>query len=292
MAVQYQVAHSASVSGAAVLAGGPWYCARGDLAAALGACINGPRPAIPVDALIAAARAAAERNEIDSVENLTADRIWIFHGRRDAIMDPGVTAALVDFYTAFVPEASIARVDDVPAGHLFPTVAHGGRCDSPEAPHIGACGYDAAGELLNALYGELKQPAADGASGTLQVFDQRPFRDQSGSAGLADTGLLFVPTDCRGSGARCRLHVALHGCRQGEEFVEDAFARTAGYNRWAEANGLVILYPQIRSSLSPLNPNGCWDWWGYEGPDYALQSGAQIAALRAMIARLQTRPGP
>ena len=290
MAVQYQVAYSASVSGAAILAGGPWYCARGDLGAALAACMKGPRAEIPAEALSAAARGAAERNEIDPVENLAADRIWIFHGRLDAIMDRGVTEALVDFYAAFVSEGSIELVDDVPAAHLFPTVGQGGRCDAPESPHMGACGYDAAGELLKTLYGELTQPAADAATGELQTFDQRPFRDASGSTGLADTGLLFVPDACRGGGTRCRLHVALHGCQQGAEFVADAFASSAGYNPWAQANDLVVLYPQIRSTLSPLNPNGCWDWWGYEGPDYALRSGAQVAALRAMIEQLQSRP--
>jgi len=48
-----------------------------------------------------------------------------------------------------------------------------------------------------------------------------------------------------------------------------------------------VLFPQIEPSYVPLNPNGCWDWWGYEGDDYALRAGAQIAAVRAMIDALR-----
>jgi hypothetical protein len=37
----------------------------------------------------------------------------------------------------------------------------------------------------------------------------------------------------------------------------------------------------------PLNPEGCWDWWGYSGADYAVRSGVQIQAIAAMIERLE-----
>ncbi|WP_235580933.1 hypothetical protein [Pseudorhodoferax sp. Leaf265] len=36
-----------------------------------------------------------------------------------------------------------------------------------------------------------------------------------------------------------------------------------GFNRWADTNRLIVLYPQVaRSGASPFNPKGCWDWWG------------------------------
>ena len=34
------------------------------------------------------------------------------------------------------------------------------------------------------------------------------------------------------------------------------------------------------------NPQGCWDWFAYDGPDYALKSGRQMAAIKAMVDRL------
>ncbi len=43
-----------------------------------------------------------------------------------------------------------------------------------------------------------------------------------------------------------------------------AFVENAGYNAWADANNMIVLYPQtVTSYLSPSNPSGCWDWWNY-----------------------------
>jgi len=65
--------------------------------------------------------------------------------------------------------------------------------------------------------------------------------------------------------------------------------RGAGFNEWAETNGLVVLYPQSKSSrVAPMNPLGCWDWWGYTGEGYATRDGAQIKAVAAMVDRLTT----
>ena len=103
---------------------------------------------------------------------------------------------------------------------------------------------------------------------------------------MADEGFLYVPKDCA-AGAPCRLHVAFHGCRQGIEFIGRAFARETGYNRWADTNRIVVLYPQAAKSwFWPFNPWGCWDWWGYTGTDYATRNAAQLATVHAMLAAL------
>lgn len=74
--------------------------------------------------------------------------------------------------------------------------------------------------------------------------------------------------------------------------MADAVARGAGFNEWAEANRLVVLYPQAKASrMAPLNPLGCWDWWGYTDEDYATRDGAQIKAVQAMVDRLTTPRG-
>jgi len=51
-----------------------------------------------------------------------------------------------------------------------------------------------------------------------------------------------------------------------------------------------VLFPQVEPSFQPLNPNGCWDWWGYTGLDYATKSGTQIRAVKAMLDRLGQKP--
>ena len=39
-----------------------------------------------------------------------------------------------------------------------------------------------------------------------------------------------------------------------------------GYNEVGELNNIIILYPQAVSIIG--NPNGCWDWWGYNNAFY------------------------
>jgi len=95
-----------------------------------------------------------------------------------------------------------------------------------------------------------------------------------------------VPKACESG--HCRVHVAFHGCRQNAQAIGERFAREAGYNRWADTNRLIILYPQtIVRYLWLFNPRGCWDWWGYSGADYATRDGAQLRAIKAMLDALR-----
>lgn len=285
MAVQYQVAYSAAVAGAGIVAAGPWYCAEGSVGAALGRCMKGGEPAPDVPALVAAARQAAAEGRIDDVQGLAPDRIWVFHGTNDDVVRRPVTDALVAFYRAFVPAGNIRYETDIAAAHGFPTLDEGLRCDASGEPWLNDCDYDAAGELLQHLYGPLRPPQ-DTPDARLRAFDQYRYADRGTSSTLERTGYVYVPQRCA-AGATCRIHVAFHGCRQGTAFVGRAFVRNAGYNRWAEANDIVVLYPQVASSLvAPLNPQGCWDWWGYTGADYASRGGAQLASVHRMLEAL------
>jgi len=284
MAVQYQVAYSGSVAGAGIVAAGPWYCAQGSVSMALGACMKGEDPAPDVSALVAAAREAARKGSIDDIAGLADDRVWIFHGTKDDRVRRPVPDALVAFYRDFVPESQIAYEFDVPAAHGFPTLDEGVACDTASEPWLNDCEFDAAGQLLQHLYGPLKPPAGFPEANLLQ-FDQGRYAVGEVPS-MARTGYVYVPRRCA-EGAQCRVHVAFHGCRQGSSFVGRAFVRNAGYNRWAEANDIVVLYPQAAKSLvSPLNPQGCWDWWGYTGPDYATRSGAQLVVVHRMLEAL------
>ena len=72
--------------------------------------------------------------------------------------------------------------------------------------------------------------------------------------------------------------------------------RDAGYNRWADTNRLIVLYPQTLTRYGwgaadgrwsyLFNPRGCWDWWGYTGEQYATQLGPQVRAVMGMAERL------
>jgi poly(3-hydroxybutyrate) depolymerase len=286
MATQFHVAHSGLVQGAGLLAASPYRCAEGSVREGLGRCMQGD-PQIPTARLVEQTRQLAQDGRIDAVDGLATDRVWIFRGAADPHVHEKVADAVEAYYRAFVTAGNVARVEFAGASHTFPTADSGAApCDVVESPFIGNCGLDGASALLGNLYGELAPGTAAREAG-LTSFDQRPYATLAGSAGLAASGWLYVPAGCsQGAEQSCRLHVVFHGCKQGGSFVGDTFVRRAGYLEVAEANRIVLLFPQVEKSLQPLNPMGCWDWWGYEGEDYATRDGRQVRAVRAMVADL------
>lgn len=160
---------------------------------------------------------------------------------------------------------------------------------------------DLAGAILERIYGAqaLDKGRLQVQENELQAFDQRQvfgkFSDLPYSAlqnaSMAREGYIFIPEPCR-DGRQCKLHIAFHGCKQGGNtdyrpgHAGNLFAKFAGYNEWAKANGVIVLYPQIQArSLGPVNPRGCWDWWGqnYTHAGYHTRDGKQIKAVAQMI---------
>jgi hypothetical protein len=195
-------------------------------------------------------------------------------------LDP--THAARDFYSAFGSRV-VAVIEDVPAAHGFPTVDFGVACDALESPYLNACDYDAAGELLAALDGE---PGTRGEPSGEFVEIPQP---GAGGATMLESAVAYVPRACA-DGEACGVHIALHGCQQSTAFIGDAFVTGAGYNEWADSKRLIVLYPQVDSSkVMPMNPLGCWDWWGYTNEDYATRKGPQIAVIKATLDALAGR---
>lgn len=305
MAVQMQTAFSQSVKGAAVFAGGPYGCARGNgsiatLTEALMHCVNiegalwNPRKSYlgppPVPPRVRDAIALAEKGEIDPVAALADDRVYLFSGLNDQTVPQDVMLALRDWYQAFMPPEQVVVNFQSSAGHAMVTEDQGGDCAVSESPFINDCDIDGAGQALDALYGPLT--ANDGSQGgSLYAINQQdhiPAGRASGSSIHAQAHL-FVPDRCQGDAAQdCRLHVAFHGCRQTQEAIGDQFYTLSGYNRWAAANRIIVLYPQAQSSAA--NPRGCWDWWGYSGQDYLTKQGVQMQTVWSMIERLSQKP--
>ena len=154
-------------------------------------------------------------------------------------------------------------VTDVESVHALPTLTTGPACDTLATPFINDREYDAADELLSALYGRCNDRGD--LSGELMTIVQAGF----GDAEMLAEAFLYVPTS-RAAGDACGIHVAIHGCTKSSEYVSHAFALGAGYNEWAESNNLLVLYPQVASSkVAPMNLYSCWDWWGYSSDDYA-----------------------
>lgn len=169
----------------------------------------------------------------------------------------------------------------------------GSPCGFLGTPYINQCGYDGAYESLSYLLGPplIRAKPAQAKLQNLKPFDQSGFfvTGLPELEGMGVKGFVYIPTQCQQPGAHCRLHVAFHGCEQGEYLIDNTFAWNAGYNAHAEANGIVILYPQAYQ-IPGLNPKGCWDWWGFTGPDYACSLGIQVAVVHKMVLALQRPP--
>jgi poly(3-hydroxybutyrate) depolymerase len=313
MAVQFGMAWSSVIEGVGVIAGGPYYCAHanlvesavtfgaGALLAATGPCMVGPLDDIGPQ--LRQAEDNAKQGEIDPLTHVADQKIYIFHGYNDNVVARSVTDAAVNFYRHFLGDKATGNLfyqTAIGAGHsiVVPDLGQKGldACPDNQTPYINRCGYDQAGVLLQHIYGALNPPTLGPLGGKLASFDQSLYTgdDIPDALSLAKEGFVFVPKDCA-QGAACRVHIALHGCTQDAGAIGKKFVELAGYNRWADANRIIVLYPQTTASaFLPFNPKACWDWWGYvDGSGaYVTKSGKQIKAIKAMLDALTAKAGP
>jgi hypothetical protein len=327
MAVQFGMANSAVIAGVGATAGGPYFCAgddaagKFDLSSVLARCMQGdplyqkqPINQQQMARMFKQTNAWAKAGKIDATTNLARQRIWIFHGYNDGVVKAAVADALYAFYAHYVNPGQIFYKDNLKAGHAqlsaaCPTTKSVcNPCDKTGGDFINVCQddpgsalYDAEGSLLQHIYGTLNPKNTTGLTGRIVEFSQSEFAlDGLGNPNnlhisMADTGYAYLPADCEAM-QPCRVHIAFHGCQQSAEKIGSVFYQFAGYNEWADANHLIVLYPQTIASYPilpslPANPQGCWDWWGYNDffdsqGKYATKQGLQIAAVRRILDRL------
>ncbi|MEM7192136.1 MAG: PHB depolymerase family esterase [Pseudomonadota bacterium] len=295
MAGQLEIAHSENIVGAGIVAGGPFACAESSAARLLpfwatGMAQNAIQAAqscmqttlgVPDPMrLLARARELAENGKIDPLVGLAKHNVYLYTGDKDSTVSRPVVASAKRFYElAGVPPGNISYVEG-DGGHAFITEEGGAACGLSEPPFVSDCDYGQARAILGWIYGPL-QPAAQEPEGAFLLFDQSEFTESG--EGFADEGVVYIPPSCS-SAPGCRVHVALHGCKQSRARIGDAFIEDTGYAELADTNQLIVLFPQI--AASGVNPNGCWDWWGYTDLDYLGKDAPQISALWRMVERL------
>lgn len=328
MAMQYAVAHSASIAGVGAIAGPGWGCAEGQFSTALDGCMCGRQP---VDSkFIDAIKMAYDSEELfDPMDPRTGkpkalQRSYVFHSSADITVVKESGEAAVRFlrdFTGKSPKVDKGNKSDGSnqAGHgiLSPYGTDSCALDGKETTYIRNCRkHDNAGRLFRELYGKLsttksrmKVPATIAEvwefpqQALIDAIKQDPFSnpivasdvllpfpqhsEERKNFDLASTGYLYVPSECRSGERQCRVHIALHGCKQDPR----TFAMQAGYNYWAEKYDVIVVYPAIKAyqpqdleegqicriskawtpnewkafdgSWAEANYNGCWDWWGY-----------------------------
>jgi poly(3-hydroxybutyrate) depolymerase len=327
MTVQLQTAFSSNIAGVGVVAGGPYGCAVVQswwnrfvyyrALKAVGVCMdNTPGPPEPAQSLNVI---QGHEERIDPPGNIAADRVYLFHGTADKTVRGPTMQALAEVYAALnVPEENIRFVKDINAGHGFLTASEATNAcpaekdaakqdlscgvvecavtapdflNSCTAPEDAAEKIGQAKDILSWLYGPLA-PEAGPVKDNFKTFDQSLY---TGNAlGIGEVGYAYIPSACA-DGETCRLHIALHGCQQTSGQIGKKYALLTQYNRWAESNRIVVLYPQAAVipgsifnwfGLNGGNPKGCWDWWGYSGQDFLTKDAPQIAAIGRMAAAL------
>lgn len=291
MAQQFHMSFSKEVKGVGLIAGGPYYCAKGNIFNALDMCMKANIATPSSTDSIATAKILEKSGEIDPVSNLRSARVYALTGKKDETVARKVADVTIDTYRAWgVSKFNIKYDTTSGVGHAFPTDSFGNSCDTAaKAPYISNCGKDVAGEILGHLLGTLR-PRVPAKDSQLFSYDQLSAEEDliGDKLSLNKLGYAYIPEDCeRGTNRDCRIHVAFHGCLQTTDDVGLDFVTKVGYNSWAQANNVIILYPQVKKNLI-INPNGCWDWWGYSGPNYHTKSGPQIKVVKRMIEALQS----
>ena len=298
MANQLGFAYSSYFKGVGVFAAGPYMCAGHNnyTACMYNATISAAQLATMQNSLNAFSSSGA----IDNKSHVAGQQVYMFVGSSDFTVGPNPMAAARTQYTNNgVPAASLEYVQRASTAHVFPTdfdATGNNACSSSASPYISNCGYDGAKAVLSKFYGTLNPRNNAPAAGNYIEFDQTAF---STNPGMAANGWAYVPANCA-AGAQCRVHVALHGCQQGYATIGDKFVKNTGYTRWADTNSLIVLFPQAKvdstnrqtaASGSLPNPNGCWDWVGWYGNNFAQKAGTQVAAIKAMVDHVSSGTG-
>jgi poly(3-hydroxybutyrate) depolymerase len=302
-AVQMHVAHSTTFKGAAVYAGGVYWCAgAGGAATALANCggLTLSTNQASYNSTLAASDAYLDLQSslgtIDPMSNLRGQPVYLWSGTQDTVVNP---LEMADLNAQYLRLGANVRFDNgYPAAHGWESPDGELACGVLGSPYMVSCStngvaYDSVRTWLTMFVGPLKSRNNGKLLGTLSAFDQTEFGAMP-NLSMSPTGSVFVPKSCA-QGQTCGLVLAMHGCLQEASLIGDRWVKEAGINEWADTNKLVVIYPDTIASSAPgpTNPNGCFDWWGYSNqydPNYALKSGLQISVLFAMVQRVTGRP--
>jgi poly(3-hydroxybutyrate) depolymerase len=291
------VAHSARFKGAAIYAGGLYYCAEDSIVLALADCGGETLPTC--QALYQSELAESESyldtqsadGTIDPESNLNGQPVYLWSGTKDQVVNPQEMADLESEYKHY--GANVTTDFTYPANHGWESPNGVVPCPTATEPYMIVCDqgsqpYDSEKTWLGLFFGSLVPRNNATLGGSLINFDQTAF-GAAASNSMDTNGWIFVPKSCAG-GASCGFVLALHGCLQNQGIIGDDFVTEAGINQWADTNNFIVMYPYAVEALDPVNPMGCWDWWGYDDPNYATKAGTQIGIVYKMVQRATGLP--
>lgn len=266
-------------------------------------------------------KAFESKNLIAPTSNIANQRVLIYQGQDDEVVRVGMAEKIKEFYTRYGVSENSLKVIIQSGNHNFPTDRTDGiDCQKAKVPYIGNCKLDLAGEILQHM---LARPLVRGVMKPENLYR---IVQKKAPPSIASYGYLYANEACLENPDSCDLHVALHGCQMSDSFDMDfqkwyqakvlltrvlgvpsfelgakeskmgalTFATKSGYADYAEAteNHVMILFPQtqITSENYPANPNGCWDWYGWTGGNYATKKGVESSWLMSYIQMARKNP--
>jgi hypothetical protein len=197
----------------------------------------------------------------DNPASLAGKKMFTYAGEQDPFLDNTRQGGLL--YEQLY-NVSLASKFDLPHAHAWQSVLGPvAQCDT-----VNIDNYDLAGQILQHIYGNVRRGNAKQAN--LHVLQQSSFLP-SGTANVSQIKLAaeagaYIPASCMASPSPCSLHVHFHGCdaewdgKCGRQWP-DAGVYSSGFNQWADASKIIVLYPQLEYIPPCGKPDcSCWDY--------------------------------
>ena len=292
IALQHLFSFSSQTSGAAVLAGSPYGCGVQTLHGIT--CYYG---GLDDNTSIRYVERRHKQNLIDDPVHLKNTKIVLFSGKRDFVVLPNVMKAVERQLNHFVDPSNIISFYNTSASHVWPTdkgLCPCGACIWQNASgwarrpccNVNNCELDFSGKMLMHLYSKEVKPRTRAITRNIRWVDQWRYLPAIAGNGTGSTMLrwapVYVPKGCQHDVDKCHVHVNYHGCTNKPKSSSMAswwerllWVHNIGLNEYAEANDLVIVYPQAAGSDDV--GEGCFNWASYEDdPLFDTRLGVQL----------------
>ena len=278
MAVQLHVAFPRCLPRGGRGGGRAVLCAEGSVANATGRCMASPCDAFP-PARWWHHQHLGKPGVVDPVSPAKL-QVYLFSGSVDSVVKTGAMDALKTLHNSFVPAANVVYKrtsrPSTPGDRRLRQrlLGQGARPTSTTATSTWLnchAGSTCTGRSTRAA----RSPAREQLCREFKAkqLHQQPRHGQQW-LGLHAAGLP--------GGATCRLHVALHGCKQNVSDVRQQFVRNTGFNRWAgnQQHRGAVPADQHRRHQQLLGLGGVTT------VPTTPKTGPQMAAIKAMVDRL------
>lgn len=294
MAVQHLFAYSSHVDGAAIAAGSPYGCGVQPFSSI--ACYYGELFFMGRSHSYIMDR--AKRGLIDDPSNLRHVPVLVFNGENDYVVRPLTMRNVEHQLQRYIDKNYIFPVFGTRASHVWSVDTGSCRCGacamygSNLCCDVNNCAYDLSGDMLRRIYGPGLHPRVR-AKPHLYWVNQWRFLPvpniTAHKAQLLKWAIVYVPGSCEQRLDGCRVHLNYHGCTARSWKQRRLWVLNIGLNEYAEANGIVVVYPQAGGN--PDVGTGCWNWFpyhagGFHDPNFDTQDGAQLRTITNLVDNL------